>query len=79
MKLLRRLVTLTWVATLLVTGCALYLFNSDPVDIDLVWLQIPETSLAVVLITTFFVGVVTGSILVLIASMLPKQRKSVDA
>ena len=79
MKLVRRLVTLIWVTTLLVTGCALYLFNSDPVDIDLVWLQIPETSLAVVLITTFFVGVVTGSILVLIVSMLPKQRKSVDA
>jgi len=79
MKLVRRLVTLIWVATLLVTGCVLYLFNSDPVDIDLVWLQIPETSLAVVLITTFFVGVVTGSILVLIASMFPKQRKSVDA
>ena len=79
MKLVRRLVTLIWVATLLVTGCVLYLFNSDPVNIDLVWLQIPETSLAVVLITTFFVGVVTGSILVLIASMLPKQRNSVDA
>ena len=79
MKLLRRLVTLVWVATLLVTGCVLYLFNSDPVTIDFVWLQIPETSLAVVLITTFFVGVVTGSILVLVASMLPKQRKSVDA
>jgi len=79
MKLVRRLVTLIWVATLLVTGCVLYLFNSDPVDIDLVWLQIPETSLAVVLITTFFVGVVTGGIVVLIASMLPKQRKSIDA
>ena len=79
MKLVRRLVTLIWVATLLVTGCVLYLFNSDPIEIDLVWLQIPETSLAVVLITTFFVGVVTGSILVLIASMLPKQLKSVDA
>ena len=79
MKLLRRLVTLVWVATLLVTGCVFYLFNSDPVTLDFVWLQIPETSLAVVLITTFFVGVVTGSILVLVASMLPKQRKSVDA
>ena len=79
MKLVRRLVTLVWVTTLLVTGCVLYLFNSDPVDIDLVWLQIPQTSLAVVLITTFFVGVVTGSILVFIASMLPKQPKSVDA
>ena len=43
MKLLRRLVTLVWVATLLVTGCVLYLFNSDPVTIDFVWLQIPET------------------------------------
>lgn len=79
MKLLRRLVTLVWVTTLLATGCVLYLFNSDPVTIDIVWLQIPETSLAVVLITTFFVGVVTGSILVLVGSMLPKQRKSVDA
>ena len=79
MKLVRRLVTLIWVATLLVTGCVLYLFNSDPVAIDIVWLQIPETSLAVVLITTFFIGVVTGSILVLVVSMLPKQRKSVDA
>ena len=78
MRLMRRLVTLVWVTTLLLTGCVLYLFNSDPVDIDLVWLQIPETSLAVVLITTFFVGVVTGSILALIASVLPKQRKSVD-
>ena len=79
MKLLRRLVTMVWVTTLLATGCVLYLFNSDPVTIDIVWLQIPETSHAVVLITTFFVGVVTGSILVLVVSMLPKQRKSVDA
>ena len=70
---------MVWVTTLLATGCVLYLFNSDPVTIDIVWLQIPETSLAVVLITTFFVGVVTGSILVLVVSMLPKQRKSVDA
>ena len=70
---------MVWVTTLLATGCVLYLFNSDPVTIDIVWLQIPETSLAVVLITTFFVGVVTGSIVVLVVSMLPKQRKSVDA
>jgi hypothetical protein len=74
MKLLRRLVTLVWVVTLLVTGCALYLFNSDPVSIDLVWLQIPSTSLAVVLIATFFIGVITGSVLVFIASILPKKR-----
>lgn len=78
MKLLKRLVTLIWVLTLLMAGCVLYLFNADPVAIDLVWIQIPQTSLAVVLISTFFVGVVTGSILVLIASMIPKRRKSLD-
>ena len=78
MKLLKRLVTLIWVLTLLMAGCVLYLFNADPVAIDLVWIQIPQTSLAVVLISTFFVGVVTGSILVLIASMIPKSRKALD-
>lgn len=78
MKLLKRLVTLVWVLTLLVAGCVLYLFNADPVAIDLVWIQIPQTSLAVVLISTFFAGVVTGSILVLIASMIPKRRKALD-
>jgi len=78
MKLVKRLVTLIWVVTLLVAGCVLYLFNSDPVAIDLVWIQIPETSLAVVLIATFFVGVLSGSVLVLIASMIPKKRKPVN-
>ena len=78
MKLLKRLVTLVWVLTLLVAGCVLYLFNADPVAIDLVWIQVPQTSLAVVLISTFFIGVVTGGILVLIASMIPKRRKSLD-
>jgi uncharacterized metal-binding protein len=78
MKLVKRLVTLTWVIILLVAGCVLYLFNSDPVAIDLVWIQIPETSLAVVLIATFFVGVLSGSVLVLIASMIPKKRKPVN-
>ena len=78
MKLVKRLVTLTWVITLLVAGCVLYLFNSDPVAIDLVWTQVPETSLAVVLIATFFVGVLSGGVLVLIASMIPKKRKPVN-
>jgi hypothetical protein len=78
MKLVKRLVTLTWVITLLVAGCVLYLFNSDPVAIDLVWIQVPETSLAVVLIATFFVGVLSGGVLVLIASMIPKKRKPVN-
>jgi putative membrane protein len=78
MKLLKRLVTLVWVLTLLVAGCVLYLFNADPVAIDLVWIQVPQTSLAVVLISTFFIGVVTGSILVLIASMIPKRQKPLN-
>jgi putative membrane protein len=78
MKLLKRLVTLVWVLTLLVAGCVLYLFNADLVAIDLVWIQVPQTSLAVVLISTFFIGVVTGSMLVLIASMIPKRQKPLD-
>ena len=78
MTLVKRLVTLIWVLTLLMAGCVLYLFNADPVAIDLVWIQIPQTSLAVVLISTFFVGVVAGSILVLIASMIPKRQKPLN-
>jgi len=78
MKLVKRLVTFFGVVTLLVTGCVLYLFNSDPVVINLVWLQIPATSLAVVLIATFFIGVVMGAIFVLLASMMPTKRKSLD-
>ena len=78
MKLVRRLVTFFGVVTLLVTGCVLYLFNSDPVVIDLVWLQIPSTSLAVVLIATFFIGVVAGAIFVLLTSIMPTKRKPID-
>ena len=78
MKLVKRLVTLFGVVTLLVTGCVLYLFNSDPVVINLVWLQIPASNLAVVLIATFFIGVVMGVIFVLLASMMPTKRKSLD-
>ena len=78
MKLVKRLVTFFGVVSLVVTGCILYLFNPDPVVVDLVWLQIPATSLAVVLIATFFIGVVTGAIFVLLASMMPTKRKSLD-
>ena len=78
MKLVKRLVTFFGVVALLVTGCVLYLFNSDPVVINLVWLQIPAMSLAVVLIATFFIGVVIGTIFVLLASMMPNKRKSLD-
>jgi phage shock protein PspC (stress-responsive transcriptional regulator) len=41
-------------------------------------LQIPATSLAVVLIATFFIGVVTGAIFVLLASIMPTKRKPLD-
>ena len=78
MKLVKRLVTFFGVVTLLVIGCVLYLFNSDPVVIDFVWLQIPAKSLAVVLIATFFIGVVAGGIVVLLTSMMPIKRKSLD-
>lgn len=78
MKLVQRMVTFCGFVALLVTGCVLYLLNSDPVVIDLVWLQIPATSLAVVLIATFFIGVATGAIFVLLASIIPTKRKSVD-
>ena len=78
MKLVKRLVTFLGVVTLLVTGCVIYLFNSDPVVINLVWLQIPAMSLAVVLIATFFIGVVAGVIVVLLTSMMPIKRKSLD-
>lgn len=78
MGLLKRLVTFSGFVALLVTGCVLHLFNSDPVVIDLVWVQIPATSLAVVLIATFFIGLVTGSVFVLLASIIPTKRKSLD-
>ena len=78
MKLVKRLVTFFGIVTLLVIGCVLYLFNSDPVVIDFVWLQIPAKSLAVVLIATFFIGVVAGVIVVLLTSMMPIKRKSLD-
>ena len=56
MRLVKRLVTLVWVGTLLATGCALYLVNTDTVTVDLVWLEIPETSLSVVLFVTFLLA-----------------------
>ena len=73
MRLIKRLVTLLWVLTIFVTGCILYLFNSDPVVLNLVWLEVPPTSLAVVIIVTFFIGIVTGIILAFIASCIPEK------
>ncbi|MDB9863041.1 lipopolysaccharide assembly protein LapA domain-containing protein [Litorivicinus sp.] len=73
-KLLRRLITLAWVLTLLVIGCVLYLFNPIPISINFVWTQTPPISLAVVLISTFFIGVVSGSLLTLIVSIWPVSK-----
>ena len=69
MRLLKRLVTLVWVGVLLVAGCILYLVNADTVTVDLVWLEIPETSLSVVLFATFFIGVIAGSTMFFVASL----------
>ncbi len=76
MKLLKRLVTLAWVLALLVTGCVLYLFNSETVAIDLVWFQIPAVSLAVALMSTFVIGVVTGGILSILVSIWPHKKRN---
>ncbi|MBH96414.1 MAG: hypothetical protein CMD87_04060 [Gammaproteobacteria bacterium] len=74
MKLLKRLANLAWVAALLVLGCVLYLVNPDPVTVNLVWLEIPETSLSVVLFVTFFMGVITGCTIFFIASLFRTTR-----
>ena len=73
MRLLKRLVILVWVGTLLVTGCVLYLVNANTVTVDLVWLEIHETSLSVVLFVTFFIGVITGSAMFFVASLVRKK------
>lgn len=78
MKLVKRLIALAWMLTILAVGCVLYLFNSDSVVLDLVWMKIPPTSLAVVLIATFFAGIMTGTILVVIALMGPEKQKSIE-
>ena len=74
MRLLKRLATLVWAGTLLLIGCVLYLVNPDTVKVDLVWLEIPETSLSVVLFVTFFIGVITGNTMFLIASLFRTTR-----
>lgn len=76
MKLLKRLVTLAWVSTLLVTGCVLFLFNSDAVTIDLVLFQVPSVSLAVALVSTFLIGVTTGGILSFLVSIWPHKKRN---
>ena len=78
MRLLKRLVTLVWVAILLVTGCVLYLVNSDTVKVDLFWLKTPETSLSVVLFVTFFAGVITGSTIFLVSSLFRTKPQTLN-
>lgn len=77
MRLLKKLVTLTGVILVLVTGCVLYLFNSDPVVLNLVWLEVPPTSLAVVIIATFFVGIVIGSVFAFGGTFISVKQKPI--
>lgn len=74
MRLLKRLAALIWAGILLVIGCVLYLVNPDTVTVDLVWLEIPETSLSVVLFVTFFIGMITGTTMFFIASLFRTTR-----
>ena len=62
----------------MVTGCILYLVNSDNVTVDLVWLEIPETSLSVVLFVTFFIGVITGSTMFFVASLFRTNPQTIN-
>lgn len=78
MRLLKRLVTMIWVMTLLVTGCVLYLFNPTPVTLDLVWIQLPSLSIAVLVLGALFIGLVTGSLLTLLTGIWPTRRRESD-
>ena len=74
MRIIKGLITSVWVAAVLAIGCLLYVRNSQFVSIDLIWLQIPEESLAVVLISAFFLGLVSGIFLTLIATLLSSAK-----
>lgn len=78
MRLFKRLITLVWAVTLLVTGCVLYLVNAESVTVDLVWLRIPETSLSIVLFVTFFIGVITGSAMFFVASLFTRRPQTLN-
>jgi hypothetical protein len=78
MKLLRRLVTLVWVLTLLVTGCTLYLFNPTEVALDLVLIQLPAVSVAVLVLGALFIGLVTGSVLTALTGLWPSTPRKSD-
>ena len=70
MRFIKRVVVILWVITLFVFSCLLYLRNPDPVSLDLVWVQLAEESLAVIIIAVFFVGLITGIFLTFAASVL---------
>lgn len=78
MRFFKRLITLGWIIALLMIGCLLYIYNSQPVVIDLVWIRFPELSLAVVLFAIFFIGLVSGILLTFIASFIPTRLKKAD-
>lgn len=63
MTLLRRLITITWICALVVTGVALFLYNPNLVQLDLIWWQTPPMGLAVLVFAVFVVGLVSGLML----------------
>ena len=69
MSLIRRLITIVWVLTLIVTGVVLYLYNPDSVQLDLIWLQTPPMCLAVLVFSVFLVVLLSGVALSLLTRL----------
>ena len=69
MSLIRRLITIVWVLTLIVTGVMLYLYNPDSVQLDLIWWQTPPMGLAVLVFSVFLVGLLSGVALALLTRL----------
>ncbi|MGA1206482.1 MAG: DUF1049 domain-containing protein [Gammaproteobacteria bacterium] len=69
MNLLRRLITIVWVCALVVTGVALFLYNPDPVQLDLIWWQTPPMGLAALVFAVFLVGLLSGLMLAVVTRL----------
>lgn len=67
MKLIRSLFTLVLILALLLLGIWFTLRNQQPIPLDLLFIQLPENSLALWLILSLITGLVLGVLL-----MLPK-------
>lgn len=74
MTMLRRLLTIIWVSTLIVAGVVLYLYNPTEVQLDLVWWQTPPMGLAALVAGVFFLGLMTGLMVVLIMRVMGLRR-----